>query len=163
MSNDCDCQSRFTVRIGRASDYDRAKQLLNKGRHPAFIGRTSLGRWAEQGGLVFATLEDQDIAVAAINTRNGTLMVLNIHPDHRSHGLGSVFIDYLKPNFARVVESAVPWFERQGYTALGEWKQGRSLRTRVMARNGLFDVAGRVASRIGDTCHCTEHDSPRSA
>lgn len=73
--------------------------------------------------------------------------VLNVHPDHRSHGLGSAVLAYLQCNFARVVESAVPFFERNGYTSIGVMKQGNRLNTQIMIKQSLMNLAGRV-SRI---------------
>lgn len=150
----CECAQRFHVSVGRTIDYDRAKRLLDAGRHPAFIGRSSVSRWADQGGLLFFVHNGSDVAVAMISPRTNTLMVLNVHPAHRSHGLGAKIIDYVMPNFARVIESAVPWFEHQGYIGLGEWKMGRKFRTRIMVSGSLHELAGRVKDHIGGTCQC---------
>lgn len=142
---DCTCATGLLVRLGRTDEYKAAKGLLNAGRHPSFIGRETVAKAATNGGLFFAQHDGQDVAVAIINPRVSTLLVLNVHPAHRSHGLGAAFLGFVRPNFARVLESAVPWFERQGYTPIGAMKQGRTLKTQIMVRAELPALAGRVA------------------
>ncbi len=48
--------------------------------------------------------------------------------------------EYFAWNFVRSTEEAAPWFLRQGYVAVGDWMQGRSLRTRVLVREGLLGI-----------------------
>ena len=146
----------FQVILGREQEYERAKRLLNAGKHPTFIGKETVRRNAKQGGLIFAVVGGIDAAVAIIGIRNGTLLVLNVHPNYRSAGLGSAFLQFLMPNFARVLESAVPWFEKNGYASLGKLKQGRSLRTQIMVRGVLLDIAGRLQHTHGLTCPCSQ-------
>lgn len=85
-----------------------------------------------------------DAAVAIVNPAINTLLVLNVNPAHRSHGLGSAVLRYLQCNFARVLESAVPFFETNGYQAVGALKHGKSLKTQVMIKSTLIPLAGRV-------------------
>lgn len=87
----------------------------------------------------------KDVSVAVVNPAINTLLVLNIHPEHRGHGLGSALLWYLQCNFARVLESAIPFFERNGYQAVGSLKQGKSLKTQVMIKRALIPLAGRIA------------------
>jgi hypothetical protein len=97
------------------------------------------------GAFVFA-FGGEDIAVAIVNPALNCLTVLNVSPSHRTHGLGSVILRYLQCNFARVLESAVPFFERNGYTARGKMKTGKRLKTQVMVKSSLLTLAGRVAA-----------------
>lgn len=142
--------------LGREQEYERAKRLLNAGKHPTFIGRETVRRNAKQGGLIFAVIDGIDAAVAVIGIRNGTLLVLNVHPNYRAAGLGSAFLRFLMPNFARVLESAVPWFEKNGYVSLGEPKQGRRFRTQVMVWAVLLDITGRLQHTHGLKCPCSQ-------
>ena len=64
---------------------------------------------------------DEDVAVAVVNPAINTLLVLNVLPEHRSHGLGSAILRYLQCNFARVVEGAIPFFERNGVSVRGRY------------------------------------------
>lgn len=126
------------------------KKLLNVGRHPTFIGRNLVKRCAMNGGAFLVIFDDADVAVAVVNPAINCLLVLNVHPAHRSHGLGAALLRYLQCNFARVVESAVPFFERNGYQAVGAMHQGKSLRTQVMIKSDLIQLAGRVARIYGE-------------
>jgi len=96
------------------------------------------------GGIYLFQYAGEDVAVAMINCRLSSLNVLNVLPDHRKHGLGQAVVAYLRPNFARVIESAVPFFERCGYVCVGCWHQGRRLRTIVMVRDELRSLVGRL-------------------
>ncbi len=148
----------FALDIGAPSSYRRAKALLNAGRHPAFVGPNMAARCAAQGGLLFAVIgrgaNARDAAVALVNVHNSTLLVLNVHPSCRRAGFGAAFLQFLRPNFARVVTSAVPWFQRQGYTALGMPHCGHRLQTQIMVRQELLGLAGRAARRFADACPC---------
>ncbi len=141
---DCDCSRNFLVEIGRETDYRRMKTLLNTGRHPSFVGQSTCRSSAQQGGLIFATLEGVDVAVGLVKPAKSVFIALNVHPAHRSHGLGTAFLHYLRPNFARVIERNVPWFESRGYVPLGQMKQGKSLKTQIMVRGELIPLAGRL-------------------
>lgn len=132
--------------IGAPNEYRRAKKLFDLGRHPTFIGHTMVERNARNGGLIFFVFDGQDVGVRVLNARTAVGLALTIHPDHRGHGLGTAILKYMMLNYVRVLESAVPWYEQRGYCCVGEWIQGRKLRTRVLVREGLFDVAGRVAA-----------------
>lgn len=103
-------------------------------------------RHADNGGLIFFRFNAQDVAGALVNPRLNTLLVLNVSKEHRGHGCGRAVVDYLKCNFARVVESAIPFFKSCGYVAIGEMKKGRSFNTQVMVRESLLSVAGRLRS-----------------
>lgn len=140
----CSCALKFWVRHGKSDEAKLFKSLLNKGRHPAFIGPDMIKNSARNGGMCFAIYNDQIIAVALVNPRYSQLNVLNIMPEHRGHGIGKAFVNYLACNFARVLESKVPFFEACGYVKIGELKHGRTLNTQVMARANLFKLAGRV-------------------
>lgn len=149
---------RFTIEIAAPSAYPRAKSLLNAGRHPVFIGPNMVARSARQGGLLFAVVRrghhSHDAAVALLNVRTSTLLVLNIHPHFRGVGLGSSFLEFLRPNFARVLATTVPWFQQRHYSPLGEPQMGRRLLTQVMVRRELLGLAGRVAQYFRETCRC---------
>lgn len=146
----------FLVTLGRPDEYRRAKRLLDQGKHPTFVGRDTVTRQARQGGLLFARADDRDVAVAVVNVRRQVLLVMNVHPDWRGTGAGSWFLEFVRPNWVRAVESAVPWFEQRGYTPIGALKHGRALNTQVMVRSGLMELAGRVSKCLGDRCRCTE-------
>ena len=145
----CLCSSRFDVRLARESDYAAFKKLLDEGRHPAFIGKSTMTRNASQGGAIFYEFAGQRIAVSLVNPRYGILLALNVHPSHRGHGLGAAIVRFLIPNFVRAIESKCEWFESLGYRRIGKMKRGISLNTQVMARVALFDLAGNLRKAWG--------------
>jgi len=83
-----------------------------------------------------------------VNAKQNVLLVMNVLPTHRSHGLGAAMLEYCKPSWVRALESATSWFMRRGYTPIGALKQGRSLRTQLMVRSGLPTLAGRLKAAL---------------
>lgn len=130
--------------LGRPEEYDRAKRILNAGRHPTFIGRDLVRRNARNGGLLFFLVGEQDAAVAIVNPRISSLLVLCVRPEFRSQGVGKWAMAFLRPNFIRALESSVPYFERLGYVGFGKWKNGKTLRTRIMVRDEIRSLSGRL-------------------
>lgn len=87
---------------------------------------------------------EQDVACAVVNPRSNVLLVLNVIPSHRGHGLGRAALRYLQCNFARVIESAVPFFEDCGYVCIGGIKSGNRFKTQIMVRSDLTELSGRI-------------------
>jgi hypothetical protein len=100
---------------------------------------------ARNGGVFVFRYDGEDIAAAIVNPRLNCLLVLNVVPGHRSHGMGGAILRFLQCNFARVLESAVPFFEHNGYTSRGKIKTGKRLKTQVMVKSTLLTLAGRVS------------------
>lgn len=152
--SDCVCASRWVPQAARVGEYARVKTLFNAGRHPAFMGPNQVDRMIALGGVWFASLDGVDVAAAIVHPRRSVLIALNVSPKHRGHGLGSVFLRYLAPNWARVIEDRVPWFEAQGFQSVGQLKQGRALRTQIMVRSDLIGLAGRLDARLSAGGQC---------
>lgn len=55
------------------------------------------------------------------------------------------------PNFARMVEHKIGWFEKRGYIRIGKMKKGQTLNTQIMARKKLFALAGRLNRILSQT------------
>jgi len=140
----CRCAEEFEAVQAHANEYRRVKQILNRGKHPTFIGRQLVLVCTRNGGCTIFRHAHHDIAVSIVNPMKNVLLVLNVDPHHRSHGLGTAILRYVQANFARVLESAVPFFERNGYTKAGELKRGNSLNTQVMIKSSLIPLAGRL-------------------
>ncbi len=152
----CKCAGEFEVRLARADNYKEFKRVLDIGRHPTFIGRNCFGFNANNGGALLWIFNLEIVAVSLINPNKGILLAMNVHPDHRSHGLGSAMLQFLKPNFVRAIEDRVPWFVARGYRAIGKLKQGRSLKTQVLARDALFGLAGKLQAAFRQNSKTTE-------
>ena len=125
------------------SDYDRVKSVMSKARHPTFIGREQVQRIADNGGAIVWVMDGVDVAVSLVDTRRSVLLALSVV--RQGEGIGGRVLEYIRPNWARVVESKVPWFERHGYERVGRITQGKTLRTQVMVRRGLRSLGERVA------------------
>lgn len=125
------------------TDYDRTKRVLNKARHPAFVGREQLTRWADNGGVIVWTMDGDDVAVSIVDTKRSVLMALSVV--RQGEGIGARIIDYIRPNWARVVSGKVSWFERRGYECVGRPTKGATLETQLMVRKGLRALGSRVA------------------
>ena len=123
--------------VGNENEYDRIKNILNIGKHPSFIGRDTVRSNAANGGLLFMQCDNEDIGVALVNPSKNNLLVLNILPHYRGQGFGKIFLDYLKPNFARVIETKKKWFQANGYIAIGKPKKGIRYETYIMLRRSL--------------------------
>jgi len=152
----CPCAQEFQAIQVKSSEYSRIKGILNRGKHPTFIGRQLVLFNGRNGGAFVFRFGGEDLATAIVNPATNCLLVLNVLPAHRSHGLGAAIVRFLQCNFARVVESAVPWFERNGYVSRGALKQGRRLKTQVMVKSSLLTLAGRVTEIYGAQLRTTE-------
>lgn len=106
-------------------------------------------RYARDGGCQLYLRRGELAAVSLMGMGRLVLTALCVAGSHQGTGLGTWVVGYLKPNFVRATEAAVPWFEARGYTAIGTWKKGRSLRTRVLVRSGIIGLAGRLARVLG--------------
>ena len=159
---ECDCAISFAVDLGRPYDHRRFKSILNAARFPTFVGPTMIQRNAINGGLIFFKKDNLDIAGALVNPHLSILLTLAVHPFHQGHHLGTAIMNYLRPTWARVIESKVGWFKKQGYVSIGNPKQGRKLITQIMVRSELITLAGRLHHCIGDHCRCLEHHTDRA-
>ena len=137
-------ETSYKVIICRIDEYKRVKKMLNLGKHPTFIGQNLFYGAALNGGAFIFQLNSQDIAVSLVNTRKNILLVLNVLPKYRSLGVGKWILNFIKPNFARVLETTIPYFEKNGYIAIGVLKSGRSLNTQIMVKSNLIDLSGRL-------------------
>lgn len=135
----------FEVAQGREGEYRRAKAILNAGKHPTFIGLETYHSSARNGGVSYFLIDGKDAAVAIVSPRTNCLLVLNVLPAYRRMGLGAAIIAYLQVSFARVLEDAVPFFERNGFVSIGAMKQGKKYKTQIMVASGLRELAGRVS------------------
>lgn len=118
--------------------------MLDIGKHPAFIGRDTFQSNAENGGGLLYRWNGSFVAVSLINPKYGVLLALNVHPAHRGHGLGAAVLDFLKPNFARVIDWKTDWFGKCGYQKIGKPKRGITHLTHIMVRRDLIGLVGKL-------------------
>ena len=141
----CDCASSFQVRLARPSDYQAWKRVLTVARFPTYMGEEVMKRNARNGGAMFYDVDRQPVGVSLINPRLSIGLVLAVVPAHHNHGMATAILEYLMPNWARVLDAYVEWFEQRGYSRLGTPKKGQKHTTHVMVRSALLGLAGRLA------------------
>ncbi len=145
----CHCQSEFLALPLKSSDYKRFKNVLNLGNHPGFVGQNQFARCCVNGGSLIFVFDGHDVAVSSVNPKRNTLLVLNISPSHRGHGLGKAIMKYLAVNFVRSTESAKIFFEGCGFEQIGQSKNGRSLKIIPMVRSDLIPLVGKLKKVFG--------------
>ena len=117
-------------------DYDRAKKILNKAKHPGFVGRELFHRCASRGQVCVAMQGDQDVGVAMIAANK--LQALSVVVSAQGGGVGAALIDRLKPQWVSAIGDRVGWFEKRGYVAEGAARVGQNGKhsTQLMKRVG---------------------------
>ena len=105
-------------------DYDRAKTVLNKARHPGFVGRELFYRCATNGAACVAVLDDVDVGVALIAKEK--LQALSVIVSAQGRGVGQALMARLKPRWVSAIGEKVAWFAKIGYAPYGAAKVGRN-------------------------------------
>lgn len=127
-------------------DYARFKRVLNRARHPTFIGRGQFQNNSNDGGAIVWVLMDEtsqrDVAASLVDVKRSCLIALSVAEP--GMGLGAKIMEYLRPNWARVISTKVEWFERRGFKCVGRPMKSRALTTQIMVRNDLKSLGSRV-------------------
>jgi len=105
-------------------DYQRAKTVLNKAKHPGFVGRELYFRCATNGRAVIASLDGQDCGVALIASNK--LQALSVIKQAQGRGVGRALVMHLLPKFVNSIQERVSFFESCGYASVGAPKVGAS-------------------------------------
>lgn len=121
-----------------AGDYDRAKRVLNRARHPGFVGREFFFRCATTGAAVVAAEGAADLGVALV--AKGKLGALSVVPEARGRGVASALVAHTAPRFVSAIEDRVSMFERLGYRRVGAAAPGRNGKLAVQ----LMELAGEI-------------------
>jgi GNAT superfamily N-acetyltransferase len=132
------------VNLG-ADDYERAKTILNKAKHPGFVGRELFYRCATTGVVCVATLDGMDLGVAMIAKEK--LQALSIISAGQGKGVGTALMRRLQPKWVSAIAERISFFERCGYKAFGAPKVGQNGKhaTQLMER-GEMPAAGETAA-----------------
>lgn len=128
-------------------DYDRAKSILNKARHPGFVGRELFYRCATAGVCCVAVVDGLDCGVALVAKEK--LQALSIVAVGQGKGVGSALMRRLRPRWVSAIQERVSFFERLGYKPFGPPKVGQNGKhaTQLMER--------------GEEPSAEEHSRPR--
>ena len=104
------------VNLG-ADDYDRAKKVLNKAKHPGFVGRELFYRCATTGVCCVAVLGGVDCGVAMVAKEK--LQALSIVASVQGKGVGTALMRRLQPKWVSAIAERISFFERLGYKSFG--------------------------------------------
>jgi hypothetical protein len=103
-------------------DYDRAKKVFDRAKHPGFIGRELYFRCATTGTATIATLDGADVGVALI-AKHHRLLALSVVS--KGGGIGTAMMRHLKPRWVSAIDEKKTWFARLGYVDEGPAKIGQ--------------------------------------
>ncbi len=130
-----------------AGEYDRAKAVLNKAKHPGFVGRELFYRCATNGVVCVAVSEGVDYGIAMIT--KGKLQALSVIAAAQGKGIGQGLMRRLQPEWVSAIADRISFFERCGYAPLGAPKVGQNgkhatqlMQRLVTAENGAPSDAG---------------------
>lgn len=124
------------VNLG-ADDYDRAKTVLDKAKHPGFVGRELFYRCATTGVCCIAVLDGIDCGVAMIAKEK--LQALSIVASVQGKGVGGALMRRLQPKWVSAIAERISFFERLGYKSFGAPKVGQNGKhaTQLMERGEM--------------------------
>lgn len=122
-------------------DYSRAKKVLDRAKHPGFVGRELYFRCATTGSATIAILDGEDSGVALI--AKGKLHAMSIIRAAQGHGVGTALLKHTKPQWVNAITDRIPWFEKRGYSPVGGAKPGLNgkLATQLMQLTGSIPDA----------------------
>lgn len=106
------------------AEYERAKSVLNKAKHPGFVGRELFFRCATSGICCIAVIDGVDSGVAMI-TRD-KLQALSVIATAQGRGVGPALMTRLMPRWVSAIEARVGFFEKLGYVRFGAPKVGQN-------------------------------------
>jgi GNAT superfamily N-acetyltransferase len=121
-------------------DYDRAKRVLNRARHPGFVGRELYFRCATTGAAVIAREVADDLGVALIAKQK--LQALSVVQAAQGRGVGAALVAHTAPKWVNAIMERVPWFEKRGYRSVGAPRVGQSGKMATQ----LMELAGEAPS-----------------
>lgn len=106
------------------ADYDRCKVILNKARHPGFVGRELFFRCATTGVCCVAVVDDADLGVALV--AKDKLQALSVVREAQGRGVGGALMTRLQPRWVNAIGEKIAWFEKLGYKCVGAPKVGQN-------------------------------------
>jgi len=112
----------LTFELLGAGDYERAKKVLDRAKHPGFVGRELFFRCATNGGCIVAVRAGQDVGVALVT--KGKLQALSVVQDAQGGGVGRALMGRTRPKFVNAIGEKIGWFEKLGYKCVGAPRVG---------------------------------------
>lgn len=125
-------------------DYERAKAVLNKAKHPGFVGRELFFRCATTGTCTIAVLDGVDVGVLLVASQKA--QALSVVQSAQGSGVGAGLIDRVQPRWASVMQERVEWFRRRGYSEVGPPKVSQKGTTSMQLMERVAEPKARAAS-----------------
>jgi GNAT superfamily N-acetyltransferase len=122
-------------------DYDRAKKVFDKAKHPGFIGRELFFRAATTGKACIAVLDELDAGVALV--AKNKLLALSVVKAAQGRGVGPAIMAHLRPDWVNSIAERIGFFEKIGYISFGAPKVGANGKhaTQLMQRKADAPIA----------------------
>lgn len=105
-------------------DYDRAKSVLNKAKHPGFVGRELFFRCATTGKATVAVVDGTDSAVMLV--AKNRIEALSVIVAAQGRGIGQALVQRARPRFVNAIGDRIGFFEKLGYKPVGAAKVGQN-------------------------------------
>ena len=129
-------------------DYERGKRVLDKAKHPGFVGREFFFRCATKGVAILATRAEVDVGIVLVDHKH-VLQTLSVVTFARKYGVGSALVAEARERarWVKAIEGAVQFFERNGYERVGALDVGQPGKklTQMMRRREDWAPSGGVA------------------
>lgn len=122
-------------------EYERAKKVFDRAKHPGFVGRELFWRCATTGVACIAVIEDVDTGIALV--AKDKLQALSVIVAAQGSGAGTALMARLKPKWVNAIGERVAWFEKRGYRPYGAARVGQNGKhaTRLMERIDEVETA----------------------
>jgi hypothetical protein len=144
-------------------DYKRAKAVLNKAKHPGFVGPDLFTRCAFSGKATVAVVDSVDCAVALIS-KDSKLHALSVIVSAQGRGLGQALVNHLRPTWVNAIGDRIGFFEKLGYKSVGAAKVGQNGKhaTQLMQRGEMPEGEVKSVSVTTEmTGAATEAEAPQ--
>ena len=121
-------------------DYDRAKKVFDRAKHPGFVGRELFFRCASAGVACVAVIDDVDTGIALVV--KDKLQALSVIVSAQGSGAGTALMARLRPKWVNAIGERIAWFEKRGYEPFGAAKVGQNGKhaTQLMQRRDDADA-----------------------
>lgn len=142
------------------ADYERAKTVLNRAKHPGFVGRELYFRCATTGTCTIAVLDEKDVGVALV--AKDKLQAMSVVVAAQSRGVGGALIARVQPRWVNAIGERVPWFEKRGYKCVGAPRvsQNGKHAQQLMERTDAALQAGEISDTTLATSKPKEPEEP---
>lgn len=118
-------------------EYERAKKVFDRAKHPGFIGRELVFRAATKGIVCVAVIDGVDSGIAIVVADK--LCALSVIVTAQGRGVGPALMTRLRPRWVSAIDERVGFFEKLGYARFGAPKVGQNGKhaTQLMQRGDL--------------------------